>query len=148
MAEGMAEAIAEAGAEVATSHTGALAGSDEAVDAFLADCGILRVDMLETLFEIAPLVIGRHAPEARRRTVVVMTTTGGGGAMVVDRLALVGIDVPSATDYCHTLAKDAGVVLLPSSFLSYGDKHVRFGFGRAGFAAGLEHYEHYLQTRS
>jgi aspartate/methionine/tyrosine aminotransferase len=63
-------------------------------------------------------------------------------------VALVGIDVPSATDYCHTLAQDAGVVLLPSSFLSYGDHHVRFGFGRDGFAAGLEHYEHHLQTKS
>lgn len=63
-------------------------------------------------------------------------------------VALVGIDVASATDYCHTLAQDAGVVLLPSSFLSYGDKHVRFGFGRDGFAAGLEHYERYLQTMS
>ena len=60
-------------------------------------------------------------------------------------VALVGIDVPSATDYCHTLAKEAGVVLLPSSFLSYGDKHVRFGFGRDGFASALAHYEQYLR---
>ena len=96
----------ETGAEVATSHTGALAGSDEAVDAFLGDCGILRVDMLEALFEIAPLVIGRQAPAARRRTVAVMTTTGGGGAMVVDRLALAGIDVvPPPDEVVERLAK-------------------------------------------
>lgn len=61
-------------------------------------------------------------------------------------VALVGIDVPSATEYCHRLAEDAGVVLLPSSFLGYGDGHVRFGFGRDGFAAALEHFERYLQS--
>ena len=40
---------------LARSHTGALAGSDAAMDAFFRDCGIVRVDMLETLVEIAPL---------------------------------------------------------------------------------------------
>lgn len=61
-------------------------------------------------------------------------------------VALVGIGVPSATKYCHRLAKEAGVVLLPSSFLGYGDGHVRFGLGRDGLVAGLEHYERYLRA--
>lgn len=61
-------------------------------------------------------------------------------------VALASVDVPSATDYCHRLAQEAGVVLLPSSFLGYGDRHVRFGFGRDGFAAGLEHFERYLRS--
>lgn len=81
----------EAGRELATSHTGALAGSDESVGAFLASCGILRVDLLETLFELPPLVMGRKPPEGRR--VAVLTTTGGGGAMVVDRLGLAHVEV-------------------------------------------------------
>jgi hypothetical protein len=35
-------------------HTGALAGEDDIADAFLKDLGIVRVDMLETLFEVFP----------------------------------------------------------------------------------------------
>ncbi len=70
-----------------------LAGADRALDAFFRDCGILRVDMLETLVEIAPLVAGRKAPELKRPPrVAVVTTTGGGAATVVDRLGLHGIE--------------------------------------------------------
>src|SRR5678816_3804415 len=49
-----------AGEALARSHTGALAGSDRALDAYFRDCGIVRVDMLETLLEIAPLLLGKH----------------------------------------------------------------------------------------
>jgi acetate---CoA ligase (ADP-forming) len=81
------------GERLARSHTGALAGSDRALDAFFRDCGILRVDMLETLVEIAPLVAGRKPPELKRTPrVAVVTTTGGGAATVVDRLGLHGIE--------------------------------------------------------
>jgi len=81
------------GERLARSHTGALAGSDAAVDAFFRDCGIVRVDMLETLVEIAPLLAGRKPPQlARHPRVAVVTTTGGGAASVVDRLGLSGIE--------------------------------------------------------
>ena len=81
----------DAGAALATTHTGALAGSDAAADAFFRAHGIGRVDMLETLFEAPALLLGgRPAPNAKRAAHVV-TTTGGGGAMVVDRLGLLGI---------------------------------------------------------
>lgn len=59
-------------------------------------------------------------------------------------VALVGVKVGSAEAYCHRLAREAGVVLLPSSCLGYGDKHVRFGFGRASFASALAAYEKVL----
>jgi acetate---CoA ligase (ADP-forming) len=81
------------GVRLARSHTGAMAGSDAAVDAFFRDCGIVRVDMLETLVEIAPLVAGRKPPQLSRvPCVAVVTTTGGGAASVVDRLGLAGIE--------------------------------------------------------
>jgi acetate---CoA ligase (ADP-forming) len=80
----------EQGAALATTHTGAIAGADAAADAFFRAHGILRVDQLETLFEIAPLAAA-GPPAAPRRAVRVVTTTGGGGAMVVDRLGLFGI---------------------------------------------------------
>lgn len=80
------------GAELATSHTGALAGSDAACDAFFRAHGIARVTMLEALLELPALLIGR-APMARpHHAVSAMTTTGGGGAMVVDALGVVGIE--------------------------------------------------------
>ena len=82
------------GERLARSHTGALAGSDKAMDAFFRDCGIVRVDMLETLVEIAPLLAGRAPPprQGRAPRVAVLTTTGGGAASVVDRLGLSGIE--------------------------------------------------------
>jgi len=81
------------GERLARSHTGALAGSDVALDAYFRDCGILRVDLLETLIEIAPLVAGRAPPRlAHAPRVAVVTTTGGGAASVVDRLGLAGIE--------------------------------------------------------
>lgn len=84
------------GERLARSHTGALAGSDAALDAYFRDCGIARVDMLETLIEIAPLVAGRAPPRldpaGRAPRVAVLTTTGGGAASVVDRLGLSGIE--------------------------------------------------------
>ncbi len=81
------------GEALARSHTGALAGTDAVLDAYFRDCGILRVDMLETLIEIAPLVCGRAPPALLRAPrVAVVTTTGGGAASVVDRLGMHGIE--------------------------------------------------------
>ena len=42
--------------ELAVSHTGALAGEDDAASAFFADCGIAEVETLEGLLESLPLV--------------------------------------------------------------------------------------------
>lgn len=84
------------GERLARSHTGALAGEDAALDAYFRDCGIVRVDMLETLIEIGPLLAGRKPPDlARAPRVGVVTTTGGGAASVVDRLGLHGIETAS-----------------------------------------------------
>ena len=60
-------------------------------------------------------------------------------------IALVGMHVPSATAYCHALAKEAGVLLLPSSCLGYGDQHVRMGFGRINFEEALAQLEQSLE---
>ncbi|HET6306345.1 MAG TPA: acetate--CoA ligase family protein [Rhodopila sp.] len=88
----------EAAAKLATTHTGALAGSDAAADAFFRAIGIVRVDHIETLLEIPPLLIGRTPPVAPQRAASIVTTTGGGGAMVVDRLGLAGIATAQMLD--------------------------------------------------
>ncbi len=59
-------------------------------------------------------------------------------------VALVGLHTASAEVYCHRLAHEAGVLLLPSSCLGYGDGHVRMGFGRENFGRALAQYETFL----
>lgn len=100
----------EAGAALATTHTGAMAGSDAATEAFFRAIGIARVDMLETLLELPPLLIGQRPIAAPRRAVRVVTTTGGGGAMVVDRLGTLGIATAEMTDTTLAGAKKETVV--------------------------------------
>jgi acyl-CoA synthetase (NDP forming) len=106
------------GEAAALSHTGALAGTDAALDAYFRDCGIIRVDMLETLLEIAPLVAGRGPLDLQRPgKVSVVTTTGGGAASVVDRLGMLGVELAapvmdltmaaSGQDYGQALARAA-----------------------------------------
>jgi acyl-CoA synthetase (NDP forming) len=86
----------DVGVELATSHTGAMTGSDDMAEAFFRAHGMLRVDLLETLFELPALVLGRK-PAARHR-VAALTTTGGGAATVVDRLGVHGVEVVAPTE--------------------------------------------------
>jgi acyl-CoA synthetase (NDP forming) len=86
----------EVGQDLAASHTGAMAGGDEVAETFFRAHGLLRVDVLETLFELPALVAGQK-PASRHR-VAVLTTTGGGAASVVDRLGTFGLDVVAPTD--------------------------------------------------
>ena len=86
------------GERLARTHTGAIAGEDAALDAFFRDSGIVRVDMLETLIEIAPLLAGQKPVHLNRAPrIAALTNTGGGAAVVVDRLGEKGIEtaVPS-----------------------------------------------------
>jgi acyl-CoA synthetase (NDP forming) len=86
----------DAGARLAVSHTGALAGDDAVADALLADLGIARVRTFDALLEgqhLARSVALRHRGVARPR-VCVLSTTGGGGAMAVDCLSVGGAELP------------------------------------------------------
>ena len=85
----------EIGQDCAASHTGAMAGSDELADTFFKAHGILRVDQLETLFELGPMIAG--AKPSVRHSVAIMSTTGGGAATVADRLGTLGVDVVGPT---------------------------------------------------
>ena len=79
------------GQELAKSHTGAIAGSDATFDAFCRRHGIARVSMFESLVDVPALLVNRPAVHGRR--VAVATTTGGGAAMVVDNMAMAGLDI-------------------------------------------------------
>ncbi|HYC37851.1 MAG TPA: acetate--CoA ligase family protein [Usitatibacter sp.] len=105
----------EAAADLAVTHTGALAGEDDVADAFFRDCGIARVHTLDGLIEALPLV-GRCQPSRRASAparVGVVTTTGGGAAMVVDPLGVRGVNVQAPG--AETLARLAqrGIEVAP-----------------------------------
>jgi acetate---CoA ligase (ADP-forming) len=94
--------------ELAATHTGALAGEDDVAAAFLADCGIARVETFEALIEGLPL-LGRVPPrprDARPPAVAVVTTTAGGATTVVDPLAVRGVTIaqPSAETFARLAA--------------------------------------------
>src|SRR3546814_17596025 len=76
------------------SHTGAMAGNDVAIDTFLREHGAVRVNLLDTLYEIIPLASRycRITPSATTKpTVAVLTNTGGGAATVVDAMNQLGL---------------------------------------------------------
>ena len=105
-----------AAAELAVSHTGALAGEDDVASAFLRDCGIARVETLDAVLEGLPLLSRMPVNTAARRRprVAIVTTTAGGAAMVVDQLGVRGIEVEPPT--AETLARlaEAGVEVAPA----------------------------------
>ncbi|MBS4015369.1 MAG: acetate--CoA ligase family protein [Candidatus Latescibacteria bacterium] len=70
------------GAKAASSHTGALAGSDEAYNAFMHQCGIIRVDTVSELFDYAKAFSGQPIPKSRN--IAIITNAGGIGIMATD----------------------------------------------------------------
>jgi acetate---CoA ligase (ADP-forming) len=80
-----------AGARAASSHTGALAGVDTATDALLAQCGVIRVDSVEELFDMA-MAFG-HLPVPRGNRVAVVTNAGGPGIIITDACESLGLSV-------------------------------------------------------
>lgn len=49
-------------------------------------------------------------------------------------------------DFCVDLVNQQGVLLLPSNYFDYGDKHFRLGLGRKNLPECLERFEAYLTT--
>lgn len=92
------------GAKAASSHTGALAGSDEAYDSLFAQCGVLRVESLEELFGYAMAFATQPLPRGNR--VAIVTNAGGPGIMTTDACIRHGLTLASFHDTTHTrLAK-------------------------------------------
>ncbi|HSE27411.1 MAG TPA: acetate--CoA ligase family protein [Gemmatimonadales bacterium] len=81
-----------AGARAASSHTGALAASDAAVDALLIQAGVIRAESVEELFDYAMTFTGQPAPRSRRTAVV--SNSGGAGILAADALDAEGLELP------------------------------------------------------
>jgi len=108
------------GRRAAASHTGALTGPDEIAAAFFRDNGILRVDVLESLYELPRLVLGHRPPAGRRAGM--LTGSGGAAAMVADRLGVLGADVvpPSPRMIANLAAQNIAISDAPITDLPMG----------------------------
>jgi acetyl coenzyme A synthetase (ADP forming)-like protein len=83
------------GARAASSHTGALAlgsgtgGTDVTVSAFLDQCGVLRANTIEELFDIARALDRSPLPDGNR--VGIVTNAGGPAIMATDACVNLGL---------------------------------------------------------
>ncbi len=73
-----------AGAKVALSHTGTLAGNDTAFDAAFRRAGIIPVDTIEQLFNAAQALAMQPRPAGNKLAII--TNAGGPGVLATDRL--------------------------------------------------------------
>ena len=99
----------EAGSRAVTSHTGALATPDKAVDALFRKAGIVRCHGKEDLVTTAAVFC---LPELKGKRIAVITQAGGPGVMLTDALEKGGLQVP------HLAGPDAEALLgklLPGS---------------------------------
>lgn len=80
-----------AGSRAASSHTGALATSDVAVDALFRKAGIVRCHNREELTTVCAIFM--H-PEVKGKRIAVITHAGGPAVMLTDVLSNNGLDVP------------------------------------------------------
>lgn len=86
----------EAAAQAATSHTGALAGSDAVLDAAFRRCGVLRVDRISELFDMAEVLAKQPRPKGPRLTII--TNAGGPGVLATDALLKNGGELAPLSD--------------------------------------------------
>lgn len=78
----------EAAAQAAASHTGSLTGSDEVLAAAFRRCGVLRVDTIDGLFNMAEVLAKQPRPQGDRLTII--TNAGGPGVLATDALITSG----------------------------------------------------------
>jgi len=81
-----------AGSRAAASHTGALATTEVLAGALFKQAGIIRVETLEELFDVANLLTHQPIPSGRRLAII--TNGGGPGIMTADACAARGIELP------------------------------------------------------
>ena len=102
----------EAGAKAAASHTGSIAGSDEAYRAGFRQAGALRATDIQEAFDFSQILSGQ--PLLGRDDVAVVTNGGGPGVLTTDaigdsRLTLAEFGDGVRTRLAGLLPEDVGV---------------------------------------
>jgi acetyltransferase len=82
----------QAGARAASSHTGALAGSENAFNAAFKQTGIMRANGIEDLFETAKAFNSGKLPVGNN--LLILTNAGGPGIIAADTAEKIGINLP------------------------------------------------------
>lgn len=85
----------EAGARAASSHTGALAGSETAFRAAFRQSGIIKAEGIQDLFDTALAFAGGRLPAGNR--LLVITNAGGPGIIAADASEKLGVALPQMT---------------------------------------------------
>ena len=81
--------VTEAGAKAVSSHTGSMAGEDAVFDAALKQCGVIRVECLDELFDAAEIF--SKVTRVKNENLLILTNGGGLGVITVDSCAKRGI---------------------------------------------------------
>ncbi|WP_336359310.1 acetate--CoA ligase family protein [Haladaptatus sp. ZSTT2] len=102
----------EAGARAASSHTGAIAGSERAYKTGLEQAGVLRVETVQDLFDFAGILNGQPLPE--RGDVAIVTNAGGPGVMTTDAvgdssLSLASFSQETLAALTETMPEEANI---------------------------------------
>lgn len=81
-----------AGMKAASSHTGALAAADTVVNAFLEQGGVIRVNTIDEMFNLAKAFDRAPLPKGNR--LGILTNAGGPAILAVDESVRAGLVVP------------------------------------------------------
>lgn len=85
-----------AGSRAAASHTGALMTGERTSEALFVQAGIIRVNTLDELFDVANLLQQQPLPPGKR--VAILTNGGGPGIMTADACVAMGLEVPALSE--------------------------------------------------
>ena len=112
----------DAGSRAASSHTGALAGSDTAADALFKKAGVVRCHSREELTVVASVFMHK---ELQGKNIAIITHAGGPAVMLTDTLSEGGLNVPEikgekADDLLNKLHPGSSVAN-PIDFLATGN---------------------------
>ncbi|MGQ4555616.1 acetate--CoA ligase family protein [Halobellus sp. GM3] len=86
----------DAGAQAASSHTGTIAGAEQAYEAGLEQAGVIRADSVQELFDAARVLESQPLPESD--AVAIVTNAGGPGVMTTDAVGDSRLSLASFTD--------------------------------------------------
>lgn len=53
----------------------------------------------------------------------------------------------SSFDFCESIAKEAGIMVLPSTVYDYDDEHFRLGFGRENMPEAISKFDDYIKSK-
>ena len=92
------------GAKAAMSHTGALMGSDETFDALFMQCGIVRVDTMQELFELATVFSKQPVPKSNSG-IAIVSNAGGPAIISTDACSKYGLKMADLSGSRDTINK-------------------------------------------